>query len=816
MAVNTSNEPQYSATPLSQQVQECQNPMDSEEEGINLRDFFLKCLINWRWFVLSVLICLGFACFYVLRTPKTFTRTAEVVIKNEDESTGSISSTLSNMGLFQPSSTVANELMTFQSPALAKEVIERLDLQTDYTYKKFLRPVTLYGDSLIVKADFIGFKEGTGLSFELDLLGKGKVSVSELKVNREEYDDMEISLGDTIDIPGGRMVIIPGPAYKPDFEHTIKIRHSSIGGAIQAYQNKITIEIPNEDADVIQFVMNDVNIQRAQDYITSLISIYNERWIEDKEKMAIATSNFINDRLAVIEKELGTVDSDIASFKGEHLVPDLQAASEMFMNNANENTKRQMEVSTQITIVQFVMDYIQLPQNANNLLPANAGIENDGINNQITEYNKLVLERNNILAASGPNSPLVKELNQNLSSMKSALIATLSNQKRALQTQLNTLIASDRDTNAKIASSPNQAKYLLSVERQQKVKESLYLFLLQKREENELSLAFTPTNLQVITPPMGNSLPTSPVTRNILLIAFVLGLLIPAIVIFISENLNNTVRSKADLDGLRAPFIGEIPEAGEQKSKFTHLRRKWRYMSGKESRVENTPDLLVHDHGRSILNESFRMVRASLEFMLKNGRNKVIMVTSFNPGSGKSFISLNLAAALAVKKKESRILIIDLDLRRASLSRIIPDRQRGVSDYLSESVDDVYSLIKPTQCSGLYVLPVGTIPPNPSELLYSDRLQSMLEQLKKEYDYIFLDCPPAEIVADTTIITPLSDLTLFVVRSGLLDKRLIPELNHIYDIHRYNNLMVILNGTTVSSSPYRRYVYSNSYYSRKD
>lgn len=232
--------------------------------------------------------------------------------------------------------------------------------------------------------------------------------------------------------------------------------------------------------------------------------------------------------------------------------------------------------------------------------------------------------------------------------------------------------------------------------------------------------------------------------------------------------------------------------------------------------MEEAPKLLVHAHGRSVLNEAFRMVRSNLEFVTRNGKDRVVMVTSFNPGSGKSFISLNLGAALAVKRKESRILIIDLDLRRASLSRIVDNHSRGISDYLSESVDDVRTLIQPTDCEGLFLLPVGTIPPNPSELLYSDRLQQLLGMMRAEYDYVILDCPPVEIVADTTIVTPLADITLFVMRAGLMDRRLLPDLNYIYDTHRFNNLLVLLNGTTAAGAPYRRYVYSNYYSSKKE
>ena len=790
--------------------------MADEEEGINLRDFFVKCFTRWRWFVVSLVICLGLGAYYVLRTPKVYTRMASVMVKDEDGAAQDVTSALSDIGLFKTSTNVANEILAFQSPALVGDVIARLGLRTNYTYRKLLRPITLYGDSTVLVASFPDAKPNDGMFFKAKLVDGGKVEISDIQQDKEEYDETyTVALGDTVATPAGRIVLQPGRNFSPDFSHTINVTLMPMTTAISYYQKQLNISLADEDATVINFSMEDVCVEREVNFLNTLIEIYNEKWRLDKEQMAVATSRFITDRLGVIERELGNVDSDIADFKGENLVPDIEAASSMFMEDANENTKRQMEVSTQIAIVKHVIDYLRSPENAGALLPANAGIESQSIDKQVSEYNTLLLERNRLLAATGENGPMIKDLDARLSGIKSALMVALGNQQQALNTELNSLIRSDKATTKKIASSPSQAKYLLSVERQQKVKEALYLYLLQKREENELSMAFTPGNLRIITPPWGEIKPTSPVVRNIILIAFVAGLLLPAIVIFILESIDTRVNSRADLESLHAPFVGEIPESGKTNMALMRWRRRWRDITGKESAMEEAPKLLVHAHGRSVVNESFRMVRSNLEFVIRNAKNRVVMVTSFNPGSGKSFISYNLGAALAVKRKESRIIIIDLDLRRASLSRVVNNRARGIADYLSEAVDDVKPYIQPTECEGLSILPVGTIPPNPSELLYSERLQQLLDKLRAEYDYILLDCPPIEIVADTSIITPLADVTLFVMRAGLMDRRLLPDLNYMYDTRRFNNLLVLLNGTTAAGSPYRRYVYSN-YYSKKE
>lgn len=791
---------------------------EDEEEGINLRDYIVKCLGAWRWFAASVIFFVGIGALYILSTPKLYTRMAEVMIKDEDSGQQNISAALSDLGIGQVQANVANELIAFQSPELIGKVVERLGLRTSYTVCPLLRDKTLYGDSLVVAASFPGMTRQKGMSMSVKLLGKGRAKVSDIVSGKDSYDGtLEVTLGDTVSTPLGSFVLTPGPSYETDYPYTIDISHSPLPEAIISYQKKYSADIPDEDATVIRFSMTDTDIPLVTDFLETLISIYNEEWKQDKEQMAVATSNFINERLSVIEKELGNVDSDIAEYKGKNLLPDIEEATKLFMQDASENTKRQVEVGTQVAITQYLIDYLRAPENANKLLPANTGVESQGIQKQIDEYNTQVLKRNRIANASGDSSPMVLELDEALASIKSAMVASLGNLKSALSTELRSLVRSDEENNRKIASSPTKAKYLLSVERQQKVKEALYLFLLQQREENELSLAFTPSNLRLITPPWGQDKPTSPVSRNVLMICLAAGLLIPAAFIFVSESLDNYVRSRADLEVLHAPFLGEVPEANTGGAGLKRFKRRWRNIMGKASAIEAAPELFVHAHGRSIINESFRMLRSNVEFVSRAGSSaKVFMVTSFNPGSGKSFISLNLAAAFAVKKKDQRVLIIDLDLRRASVSRVVGNSQRGISDYLSEAADDVAPMIRPTKCDGLYILPVGTIPPNPAELLYSPRLQALLDKLRAEYDYIFLDCPPVEIVADTAIVNPLADATVFVMRAGLMDRRLLPELNLFYDTRRYKNLMTVLNGTTAGVAPYRKYAYSNYYVSSKE
>ena len=437
---------------------------------------------------------------------------------------------------------------------------------------------------------------------------------------------------------------------------------------------------------------------------------------------------------------------------------------------------------------------------------AGTGIESSSIESQISEYNTILLQRNNLVANSSTTNPIVVDMDQSLSAMRSAIVTSLDNHIVMLNTQLTTLQGQEQKATDRMAATPDQAKYLLSVERQQKVKEALYLFLLQKREENELSQAFTAYNSRLITPPVGKQTPTTPVTSKVMLIAFVIGLLIPMGTFFILETSNTKVRGKKDIEKLSLPFIGELPMySGKQKKKL---------LFPKLHRNEEIVGIVVKEDNRNVINEAFRVLRTNLEFMTGNDRNTdVLMVTSFNPGSGKTFITINLAMALAVKKK--RVLVIDGDLRHGSASAMAGSPKTGLSDWLGGRLADIHTaIVRMNESKYLHLLPVGTIPPNPTELLMDERFGSLLNELRTSFDYIFIDCPPVNIVADTQIIGKLADRTIFVTRAGLLERSMLSELESLYSDGAYPNMSVVLNGTANNGGRYGyRYGYKYGYHS---
>ena len=448
----------------------------------------------------------------------------------------------------------------------------------------------------------------------------------------------------------------------------------------------------------------------------------------------------------------------------------------------------------------FSRPYLQDGRHENQLLPSNSGIGSSTIGNQIEEYNKILLQRNNHLANSSLQNPLVMDLDQHLATLRRSIIQSLDNELAILTTQQRNIRSDYNQAIAKIASNPQQAKYLLSVERQQKVKESLYLFLLQKREENELSQAFTAYNTRLIEPPHGSMAPTAPVENTILLYAFCLGLAFPAFIVIGKEVLNTSIRNRKDLEIINVPFVGEIPLA--------HASQKGIRLLKKHSMKEK-PVVLVSDKNRNLMNEAFRVVRTNLEFILgfNDNHHRIIMQTSINPGSGKTFITANLAVAMGIKNK--KVLAVDLDLRKAALSEYVKSPHRGISNYLSGQEDDYKNLI--VSQNGIDFLPCGTLPPNPSELLFSPRFQQMMEELREVYDFVFIDCPPVEIVADAAIISHYADLTLFIIRAKMLDRSFLADIERWYDEKKYKNLSVILNATETLSGYYGYHKYGYYY-----
>lgn len=766
---------------------------------VPILDIIFMTLRHWPWIILSVALCVGIAYVHLLRTPDVYSRSAEILIKDESKGNSVGADEFANMGLFQSNTNLQNEIYNLKSKDMTEEVVRRLGLDINYFKDGRFHDQVAYGTDLPVRVATTGYPEESSLSFTLKVDPAGQVTVKDFVTPDGSYGKSYTGrLNSAITTPGGSIMVSPSPLYIKGCDVELKVQKYPLSAARDSYNARLQVAMTSDNSSIIKLTVFDQSTQRADDVLKTLIDVYNENWIHDKNQIAVSTSNFIDDRLGVIQNELGHVDSDISSYKSANLIPDVGAAASMYMSQNQETQAQMLELNNQLSMARYIRSYLVADAGHGQLLPANTGLQSGNIQGMIGEYNSKLLQRNNLADKSSDTNPLVQQYDQQLAAQRQAIIRGIDNEITALNTQLASVRGTQANAVSKLAANPSQAKNLLSVERQQKVKESLYLFLLQKREENELSQAFTAYNTRIVNKPGPSGLPSTPNRSQTLLIAFAIGLVIPFGVTAVKELSNTRVRGRKDVEHLAAPFAGEIPQNGPFKKK-------------KDS-TDDRKLIVVKPGKRDIINESFRVLRTNVEFLcnaIPGGR--VIAFTSFNPGSGKSFVSVNLGMTIALKDK--RVLVIDGDMRHGSVSQYVGSPELGLADYLSGMETDVNKIIVPyNEVNTLFILPVGSIPPNPTELLESPKFGELIGQLKTQYDYVIVDCPPIEVVADAQIIDKYMDRTFFIIRAGLFERSMLTELDRLYDEKKYNNMAFILNGTRNDQGRYGyRYNYRYGY-----
>lgn len=765
-----------------------------EEEGFKFERLIPVLLSNWYWILICVVLSLSVAVVKIMRTTPTYKRGMQLLIKTDDNSAGgsnSLTKDFSKLGLLATNTNINNEILTISAPVVVREAVARLRLDVSMTVAEGLHRVPLYGDAP-VQVLFPKAGEEQGFAFSMKLHPDQTAELYDFKdVDGDIPGSMSVKLGTIAKTPVGEVVIQPTKYWRDTYtDKPVRVAKSPLTAVGNAYSVALGVALSQKETSVVDMAVADASARRASDLLLAIVDVYNDRWIKDKNRVAESTSEFINDRLEVISKELGDVDQKISDYKSTALIPDAEAAAGMYLTESQKNNERVVTLSNQLGVARYIRDYLKGDAKTGQYLPSNTGIGSTGIEQMIAAYNRSVSTRNDVLTNSSESAPLVQKLNADLDLQKSAIVHSLDNFITQMETEQRSWQNTESSTNSKLAAAPKQARQLTSVGRQQKVKENLYIYLLQKREENELSKTYTAWNTRIIQPPIGSEKPVAPRKGLSLLIALAVGLGLPIGLMALREVLNHTVRGRADLEGMNAPLIGEIPAVGK--------RRHWWLPTGKN--VER--GVYVKENSRDVINESFRILRTKLDFFMKSTGgtdSKVIMLTSFNPNSGKSFLSINLAKVLSLKGK--RVLLVDFDLRHGSVSNVAGRARHGLTDYLTGVNNDLSQLIYHAAFGeGADVLPVGVFPPNPSELLLLESTNRLIEEARKSYDYVILDCPPVDLVADTNIVRTYADISLFVVRVGLMDRRLLKDVEKLYAAGQYNHMGLVLNSTDYVSS----------------
>ena len=777
--------------------------LQEDETSIQLIDLWHMFWDHKWWYVVSVIVCLLLGALYLYRTPEVYNRSAKVIIdeSDQDATMRNLGVASANMMRLRSFNSVENEMVALSSPDLMQVVAERLNLQTRYVEKQFLRDVELYTNTPVTM-HLAGNNPQGGFLLTLSPLGDGKVALSEFQIRDEKIKTQVVgSFGDTLQTPVGALVILENIQNDSEFVNDIRVSWANSMATAKAYCNKLSISLASKESSVIVLSMNDTYPARSSSIISSLLDVYNEVWIANKNRSAINTTEFINERLVVIEHDLAAVEETLKKYKSSNNLTDIKAVAQTYLEESSHYATKAFEVNNQISIAKFIKDYLNDPVNSMSLIPSNLGLTNGSVESQIKEYNEIVLQRDRLLTGSGENNPLINDLNTSLASIRSAILRSVENLIATLDLQLAKIESQEQQILARMSSSSGQELQLLSIERQQQITQNLYKFLLEKREENELAALINVGNTRVIMNPNGSSYPVAPNKMMILFAALVLGFGIPFAFYFLRRMLDNTVKTKADLGRLAVPFLAEIPRNVRKEDRFK------KFNPFPEARDNSMTKIIVEQGSRDMMNEAYRVLRTNLDLMIgKNAGSTVLMFTSFNPAAGKTYTVMNIAASMALKG--AKVALVDLDLRKASLSKALGVEHSGVAAFLNGKTTDFRPNLDEIQ-PGLFVLPVGTLPPNPTELLLSDNFQNMIQQMRSQFDYVFLDCPPIDLVADSSIITEAVDMTVFVMRAGQMDKRILPVIDDLYKSKKYKHMTMILNCVDIQ---YKKYGYGRSGY----
>lgn len=755
------------------------NNQSRSEQNINLLDLLIYLASKWKWYLLSVLIFGGMAWYKYATTPYVYFGSATVIIKDPSNKTSTTG--LDRFDNFINKVNVANEMLQFNSKRLIREVVSRTHADVSYKMKDGLRNVELYTKSPVA-VSFADMLPEQYVAFTVTLLNKDSVEITDFSM-AENGERMVVELNDTISLNEGKVVVVPTNYMTESWIGVpVKVSKMPLDAVVSVYRNSIAVKQEEEESSILTLALKDNSSERAEDILNMLVNVYNEETIRDKNQVAVNTANFINERLIIIGQELGDVESDLESFKRENQTLDISSSASMYMGESQKYNSSALELETQLRLAQYIKEYLTDPKKEADLIPSNTGISDMNIENQIGMYNAAKLKRDRLISDSSDKNPVVEELNSSLRAMKQSIIRAVDNMIVSINVKRNDAQNREMRVQERLSAMPTKERQMLSIERQQKIKESLYLFLLNKREENALSQAMADNNARVIDSAEATKYPISPNRNKILALGILLGLALPTVSFLVIMFMDTRIHSRKDILGaVSVPFLGEIPLDKNYKSSRKGAANAYGY-------------------GDNVVTEAFRILRTNMSFMAKKDKPlQVITFTSFNSGAGKSFVAFNLADSLAYTKK--KVILIDLDIRKGQLSHRMHKHGVGMTNYLADETIALDDIIH--DCGKDYdFINAGTSAPNPAELLMDSRLDSMMEELRKRYDYIVVDNVPVGLVADATIANRIADITIFVVRAGRLDKRQLPDIEKLYQEKVLNNMALILNGADLEHRGY--------------
>ncbi|MCL1944030.1 MAG: polysaccharide biosynthesis tyrosine autokinase [Candidatus Azobacteroides sp.] len=773
---------------MAENIQNLKDTTKGKEHEIDLKEVLFRFLGHWKWFVISIILCLAYGAFKIYRSIPMFKAQELVMIKDSRNGSDEFLLDLAGMGR----SNMANEIATLTSPDLCAKVVTALELYTTYRIQgKFgMRERELYkSESPIyvrlenvspdsIYAAFLEFVPADD-HFEIEINKSGKIY--SVKIN-----DMPIQL----ETPYGVFYIdMRKGAEMP--ERNILVSINNPKALSWMYAGSLSITETDENSTLLNISGGGEHPQKCIDFIVKLIDVYNDETTDDKNTVARNTSGFILERIKEISAELDDVEQQAESFRQSHQITDINSAANLYFQRSGQNEQDRLQLETQLNLISFVETFVLNPDNKNKLIP-NLSLADVSITGLIGRYNEVLLNRERLVKATSESNPALIQMNEQIESMRQGIITAISNVKHTAMISKQNLERQNVINNARVQTVPALDRQYSEITRQQKVKEDLYIYLLKKREETALAQAAISPKAKIVTAP-AFAMQTAPNTSTTMMYSLVAGILIPIILIILRDFFRTNLESREDLTKLlKAPFIGEISK-----------------------NVNDDTTVIVKKNVNSSIVELFRALRNSLNFIIGKSEKKVIMITSTLAGEGKTFISINLAMSYALMDNK-KVILLGLDIRNPKLAQNLGLKKTpGITSYLSGVEEDYSALITGTTFhENLFLLQAGSIPPNPNELLASEKLDVLMGHLRQEYDIIIVDTAPVGLVSDTFLLNRIADVFIYVTRENVTPKQTLEFINNLYEDNRLNNMYVVLNDTDLKKKKYgyAKYKYGYKYH----
>ena len=760
--------------------------IDEGSDVLNIREELEKYLFHWKWFALSIIVFLiGAFLFLRYSTPQYSASTSIMIKDNKNSGISKELAAFEDLGIVGGSANnTDNEIEILKSRKIIGTVVDSLNLTTTYFTQGRIKKTEVYSKNSI-KVLFISdnkhlLKQEKDTSFTINILSLNKFELKDVDgnfISSHNFDEIINS-----EVSNFKVVKTKDFDFKEEIEvfvHVLKRKK-----VIDALRSGVSINPVNKNSSVLNLSFKHPVKQKAEDFLNELVEQYNFDAIADKNEVSQKTKNFIEERLYTIGKDLSNIQDKVEKFKTDNKITGLSSEGELALASASKNNDILIKIKTELNIAESVLKNINKQSNKDETLPQNLGFSEVSISNSILNYNELVILKNRLSVNAGAKNPQILQYQKEINSLKFNLKRSISNQISSLKTQYNQINREARLVNSKVSAIPFLERGYIDIEREQEIVSGLYSYLLKKKEETAISLAVTVPNAKIIDVAYSDGLPVSPKRKIIFLAALMLGLIIPFVIIYLRNLLDTKVHNKKDIESaLTVPFLGDIPQS-ESKEK-----------------------IIVGNDARSSGSEAFRLIKTNLDFMLasKVGSKKFIFITSTTSGEGKSFISINLSATLALSGK--KVLLLGMDLRAPKVTEYLGlESKKGVTNYITSNdltLDDLK--FKIPESKGLDIISSGAIPPNPAELLSSPSIEALFEEIKnnQDYDYVVVDTAPVNLVTDTLLISKYADMFLYIVRANYLDKRLLAVPEELYRSKRLPNMSIVLNDT----DPKRSYGY---------